>query len=122
MSGQPANRLGVQNGDSPIASDLARNCKGGRNCDLASQGIVTRPDSHGHAGSRKASAKSAMVRASGNLPVEMRVLAVRPEMSGFVPPSLGAASRGMDGTDAEAPIHRDGEGASSRNSSSPRSV
>lgn len=97
----------------------------GRNCDLASQGIVTSPDSHGHAGSRKASAKSAMVRASGNLPVEMRVLAVRPKMSGFVPPSHGAASRGMDGTDAEAPNHRDGEGAlpsDSPNGSSPRSV
>src|SRR5579871_361085 len=46
--GQPANTFGVQNGDSPRASEDARNCSSGWNCALASQGIVTVPESHGH--------------------------------------------------------------------------
>src|ERR1700741_3828156 len=54
ICGQPANRFGVQNGDSPCAKDEARNC----NCDwawaLASHGMVTAPDSHGHASSANA--------------------------------------------------------------------
>src|SRR5215467_11544653 len=48
ICGQPANTFGVQNGDSPRASDEARNCNSDWNCALASHGIVTAPESHGH--------------------------------------------------------------------------
>src|SRR5262249_52540190 len=48
ICGQPANRFGVQNGDSPRASEDARNCNSGWNCALASHGIVTVPENHGH--------------------------------------------------------------------------
>ena len=65
ISGQPAKTLGVHHGHSPRANEVARNCTCGKNCDLASHGIVTAPDSHGQAGSRKASAKIAIVAASG---------------------------------------------------------
>src|SRR5215467_972337 len=47
ICGQPAKTFGVQNGDSPRASDEARNCNSGWNCALASHGIVTAPESHG---------------------------------------------------------------------------
>jgi len=46
--------FGVQNGESPCAREVARNCSSGWNCDLASHGMVTAPDSHGHARNRKA--------------------------------------------------------------------
>src|SRR5947199_4002496 len=65
MLGQPANTFGAQNGDSPLWKARAMNSTGGKNVDLASYGIVTAPESHGHAGTRKASAKIAMTRASG---------------------------------------------------------
>src|SRR6266852_2568060 len=65
ISGQPANTLGAHHGHSPRANDVARNCTCGKNCDLASHGIVTAPDSQGQAGSRKASAKIAIVATSG---------------------------------------------------------
>src|SRR5215467_10139749 len=48
ICGQPANTFGVQNGDSPRASEDARNCNPGWNCAFASHGIVTMPESHGH--------------------------------------------------------------------------
>src|SRR5262249_47712464 len=48
ICGQPANTFGVQNGCSPRASEDARNCNPGWNCALASHGIVTAPESHGH--------------------------------------------------------------------------
>ena len=54
ICGQPAKTLGVQNGDWPVASERARNDSCGRNCDSASHGMVTAPDSHGQAGSMKA--------------------------------------------------------------------
>src|SRR5262245_12924146 len=56
--------LGVHHGHSPCAIDQARNCTCGKNCDFASQGMVTAPESHGQVGSRKASAKMAMVAGS----------------------------------------------------------
>ena len=65
MFGQPANTFGIQNGDSPVWNARAMNSTGGKNVDLASYGIVTAPESHGHAGTRKASAKIATTRASG---------------------------------------------------------
>src|SRR5262245_2911416 len=46
--GWPENTNGVQNGHSPAAMLWARNWIWGRKCALASQGIVTRPDSQGH--------------------------------------------------------------------------
>ena len=52
MFGQPANTFGVQNGDSPVANARAMNSTGGKKVDLASYGIVTAPESHGHAGTR----------------------------------------------------------------------
>ena len=64
ISGQPANTLGAHHGHSPCANAVARNCTCGKNCDLASHGMVTAPDSHGQAGSTKASAKIAMVARS----------------------------------------------------------
>src|SRR5258707_14150831 len=70
ISGQPANTLGVHHGHSPCAMDVARNCTGGKNCDLASHGMVKVPESHGQAGSRNASANMAIVAGS-----EMRVVA-----------------------------------------------
>src|SRR5205807_2960472 len=62
MFGQPANTFGVQTGDSAVANARAMNSTGGKNVDFASHGIVTAPDSHGHAGTRNASAKIAMTR------------------------------------------------------------
>src|SRR5947209_6770447 len=56
MFGQPANTFGVQNGDSPLANARAMNSTGGKNVDFASYGTVTEPESHGQAGTRKASA------------------------------------------------------------------
>src|SRR5262245_17468787 len=47
ICGQPAKTLGVQNGDSPRASDAARKLTCGKNCDLAYNGMVTAPDRHG---------------------------------------------------------------------------
>jgi hypothetical protein len=64
ISGQPAKALGDHHGQSPRASDAARNCIGGKNCDFASHGIVTAPDSHGHAHATNASAKIATVTSS----------------------------------------------------------
>src|SRR3977135_87181 len=58
---QPAKTLGVHHGHSPRANELARNCTCGKNCDLASHGMVTVPESHGQVGSRNASAKIPMV-------------------------------------------------------------
>src|SRR5437763_1456089 len=63
--GQPADAFGAQSGDSPVWDARVRNSTGGKNVDLATYGIVTAPESHGHAGTRKASAKIAMTRASG---------------------------------------------------------
>src|SRR5262249_39065583 len=68
ICGQPANTFGDHHGHSPRASEFARNCTCGKNCDLASQGIVTLPESHGQAGTRKASAKIATVSTSGTRP------------------------------------------------------
>src|SRR3954454_12696807 len=65
MLSQPAKTFGAQNGDCPAWNARAMNSTGGKNVDLASYGIVTAPESHGHAGTRKASAKIAMTRASG---------------------------------------------------------
>src|SRR5215470_12695936 len=65
ICGQPAKILGDHHGHSPRAIELARNCTWGKNCDLASHGIVTAPDSHGQAGSRKARANSAMATPNG---------------------------------------------------------
>src|SRR3954447_25363667 len=65
MLSQPAKTFGAQNGDCPAWNARAMNSTGGKNVDLASYGIVTTPESHGHAGTRKASAKIAMTRASG---------------------------------------------------------
>src|SRR4051794_13723480 len=65
MLGQPAKTFGAQNGDCPVWNARAMNSTGGKNVDLASYGIVTAPESHGHAGTRKASAKIATMRASG---------------------------------------------------------
>src|SRR6266567_4075738 len=65
ISDQPAKTFGDHHGHSPRASELARNCTCGKNCDFASHGMVTAPDSHGHAGSRKASANIASVTGSG---------------------------------------------------------
>src|SRR5262245_66501457 len=47
ICGQPAKTLGVQNGDSPRASEDARKLTCGKNCDLAYNGMVTAPDRHG---------------------------------------------------------------------------
>src|SRR5215510_12008310 len=55
ICGQPAKTLGVQNGDSPRASDAARKLTCGKNCDLASHGMVTAPVSHGQARTSDAS-------------------------------------------------------------------
>src|SRR5436305_5289957 len=65
MLGQPAKTFGAQNGDCPVWNARAMNSTGGKNVDFASYGIVTAPESHGHAGTRKASAKIATMRASG---------------------------------------------------------
>src|SRR5436190_20480885 len=65
ICGQPAKTFGVHHGHSPRAIELARNCTCGKNCDLASQGIVTAPESHGEEGRRKARANTAMVTATG---------------------------------------------------------
>jgi hypothetical protein len=54
----------------PLLLTLARDCNGGKNCDLASQGIVTVPDSHGQAGNRKASAKSERIAVTRKTTVE----------------------------------------------------
>src|SRR5437870_8417345 len=62
--GQPAKTFGVHQGHSPRPMDAARNCNGGKNCDFASHGMVTAPESQGHAGTRKASAKTAMASGS----------------------------------------------------------
>src|SRR5712691_7953700 len=66
ICGQPAKTFGVQNGDSPRASEAARKRTCGRNCDLASQGIVTAPESHGQDNTRHASANMPTVAGSGN--------------------------------------------------------
>src|SRR6266849_3118335 len=71
ISGQPAKTLGAHHGHSPRANDVAKNCTCGKNCDLASHGIVTAPDSQGQAGSRKASAKTAIVATSGTRALAM---------------------------------------------------
>src|SRR3954454_17037479 len=65
MLGQPAKTFGAENGDCPVWNARAMNSTGGKNVDLPSYGIVTAPESHGHAGTRKASAKIAAMRASG---------------------------------------------------------
>ena len=46
--------FGVQNGDCPSANERARKESWGKNCDLASQGMVTLPVSHGQASVMKA--------------------------------------------------------------------
>ena len=56
--------FGVQNGHSPAANERAMKATGGKKVDFASYGIVTAPESHGHAGTRNSSAKSATVAAS----------------------------------------------------------
>src|SRR3989442_15520574 len=65
ICGHPAKTLGVQNGDSPRASEAARKRTCGRNCDLASQGIVTAPESHGQDSTRHASANRPTVAGGG---------------------------------------------------------
>src|SRR5215470_4809377 len=70
ICGQPAKTLGDHHGHSPRAIELARNCTCGKNCDFASHGIVRRPESQGHAGSRTASVKIKSVRTSGRCPAE----------------------------------------------------
>src|SRR5262249_60444588 len=78
ICGQPANTFGDHTGHSPRASELARNCTCGKNCDLASHGIVTLPESHGQAGTRKASAKIAIASTSGTRAVEPTTRARHP--------------------------------------------
>jgi hypothetical protein len=63
MFGQPAKILGDQNGDAPAAKACAMNSIGGRTLDFASYGTVTAPESHGHDGTRNASANSTIVMA-----------------------------------------------------------
>src|SRR5258708_1948619 len=70
ICGQPAKTLGIHHGHSPRAMDVAKNCTGGKNCDFASHGMVTAPESQGEAGSKKASAKTTMVSGSGMRAVE----------------------------------------------------
>jgi hypothetical protein len=72
ICGQPPKTLGVQNGDWPVASERARNENCGRNCDSASHGMVTAPDSHGQAGGRNARAYSPSVSRSGCASAAMR--------------------------------------------------
>ena len=45
--------------------DVARNCTAGKNCDFASHGMVTAPESQGSAGSQNAAAKIKTVSGSG---------------------------------------------------------
>src|SRR4029077_2918321 len=66
----PAKTFGVHHRHLPRAMEVARNCACGKNCDFASHGIVTAPESHGQAGSRKASAKIASVTATGTRAAE----------------------------------------------------
>jgi hypothetical protein len=47
ICGWPLNTKGAQNGESPLARLWARNWICGWKCALASQGMVTRPDSQG---------------------------------------------------------------------------
>jgi hypothetical protein len=70
ICGQPAKTFGDHHGHSPRATDVARNCTWGKNCDFASHGIVTSPESQGQAGNRKASMKIARVRTSGTRAAE----------------------------------------------------
>src|SRR5260370_20415095 len=48
ICGQPANTVGVQNGDSPRASEDARNCNSGCNLALATDVLATVPGSDGN--------------------------------------------------------------------------
>src|SRR2546429_4107316 len=70
ISDQPAKTFGDHHGHSPRANELARNCTCGKNCDFASHGIVTSPESHGQTGNRKTSRKIATVTASGTRAAE----------------------------------------------------
>src|SRR6267378_333624 len=79
---QPAKTLGVHHGHSPRANELARNCTCGKNCDLASHGIVTAPESHGQVGSRNASAKIPMVASKETRVVAMPAASVPGRSSG----------------------------------------
>src|SRR5215472_17677245 len=63
--GCPLNTKGVQAGESPRARLCARNWICGRNCALASQGIVTRPDSQGQPMMSEAKRKVARANAHG---------------------------------------------------------
>src|SRR5215216_5593174 len=81
--GHPAKTLGVHNGDSPRAREAARKRTCGRNCDLASHGIVTAPDSHGQAKTRQASAKIASVADSDRVAGRSRL--AQEEMFSFPP-------------------------------------
>src|SRR5262249_55989964 len=63
--GWPLNTKGVHAGDSPRARLCARNWIWGRNCALASQGMVTRPDSQGQSMTSEASRKMAKPNAHG---------------------------------------------------------
>src|SRR3954469_15787462 len=62
--GQPANTFGVHHGHSARAIEVARNCRAGKNCDFASHGIVTAPESHGQDSATKARANIAMLTKS----------------------------------------------------------
>src|SRR5262249_59855046 len=70
--------FGDHTGHSPRASELARNCTCGKNCDLASHGIVTLPESHGQAGPRQASPNIAIAGTSGPRAVEPTTRARHP--------------------------------------------
>ena len=65
ICGWPLNTKGAQNGDSPLARLWARNWICGWKCALASQGMVTRPDSQGQPMTIAASRKIATARAIG---------------------------------------------------------
>ena len=65
ICGWPLNTKGAQNGDWPLARLCARNWICGWKCALASQGMVTRPDSQGQPMTSAASANIATARAIG---------------------------------------------------------
>src|SRR5215831_1569123 len=65
ICGWPLNAKGAQAGDWPCARLWARNWICGKNCALASQGIVTRPDSQGQPMRSEAKRKVARANAHG---------------------------------------------------------
>src|SRR3954447_10057385 len=107
--GQPAKTFGVHHGHSAREIEVAKNCRAGKNCDFASHGIVTAPESQGQDNATKASANIAIVTKSDwrglTRPSPQSLSAGERERTEFVPQLFGQTKMTvLAGTHRSAPL------------------